>query len=267
MANRKFGALFATDLPAYSRLEEAAALETPASYADWEQSEEFRDCRRIQADAYVAAHGPEPPSGTILWSAVLPGNLGLLTAPTRDRGHNLCAIYMTSPRRAAAYCQLLSANMDISPMLLTVDEWVEMVRRLETVGLHFHSLDRCPRCWEYSWTDSAHLRTREDAFALWLHVRSGEMARAEWLHERVNELMTGKKWEQARDLALFTLAHVTMDDARFHTQLGEIALMTRDETLRKEAEAALHHTPAEGHRWLPDLLRKRSLSAALKLFF
>jgi hypothetical protein len=127
------------------------------------------------------------------------------------------------------------------------------------MGIHQFALDRCPRCDIFTATDSLSIRTTEDLIGYWSIWKATEFARLDLYLSYARAAARAGKVDVACEVALETVAHVSLEDPRSHLLLGQIAVALRDRKLLREAKAFLQFLQASWwHSKLDDVCRSGS---------
>jgi hypothetical protein len=83
------------------------------------------------------------------------------------------------------------------------------------------------------------MKTADDVVTVWCIHKATELARADLYFGYAQESARAGRLEIARDVALETVGHVSLEDPRAHLLLGEVAVALRDRKLLREAKAFL----------------------------
>ena len=119
-----------------------------------------------------------------------------------------------------------------------------MLRDLERTGIEQVALDRCPRCGTFAVFGSDSVTTAEKAIDCWSIFKAGELARLDLYLNYARAAACAGRLAMARDVALETVAHVSLDDPRAHLLLGQVAVALRDRDLLREAKDFLRFLKA-----------------------
>jgi hypothetical protein len=93
----------------------------------------------------------------------------------------------------------------------------------------------------FTTTESASVTTADRAVALWALAKASELARLDLYVEYARLSAQEGELEVARDVALETVGHVSLEDPRPHLLLGQIAVALGDGRLLGEARAFLRY--------------------------
>ena len=226
-------------MPKYTSLEAVAAMETPKQIADWEASAQFTRLCEHQAGVLTTAAAKAPASHPFFFSALLPEDKGLLTVQSRTGLLSRCGALFTSEIRVAVYGDLLFGGLKLTPINFTPAVFVETLARLSNVGIRHFVLDRCPRCWSFEVCSNVSISGTESAVAHWALIKAAEMTRANYYLQLARHHSGSGAYAESRDIALYAVAHVAPDDARFHEHLLTVAEQLADKVLQLEAKAAV----------------------------
>lgn len=166
--------------PRYSRFSEVVEKELPPQVETWEASEDFANTCETVARTLIAAGKRKRPGHNFFVSALLPMNQGIVSVQTRDGAMRRCAVFFSSVTRMADYAQLLLGGIDLAEVQFTAEEFVESMRTLESGGIQYFTLDRCPRCWNFAVASTRSIRTVDDAVTHFSFVKAVEYARADY---------------------------------------------------------------------------------------
>src|SRR5262249_53789590 len=119
-------------------------------------------------------------------------------------------------------------------------QFARMLRDIPgTLGVGAFTVDRCPRCNLCTSIGIPPNFAASDVLPIWLIFKSGELARAHAYFAFALQSARENRLDVARDVALETAGHVTMEDPRVHLLLGRIGIATNDKTLLREAKSFL----------------------------
>jgi hypothetical protein len=83
------------------------------------------------------------------------------------------------------------------------------------------------------------MRTPGDVITVWAIQKASEILRAELYLAYASGLARRGQLDAARDVALETVGHVTMENPRVHLLLGQLAVGLGDRPLLREAKTCL----------------------------
>ena len=224
------------ELPEYSRLRAVPTRALPSDLTQEEAGEVF-GARRTAIEEDLRRTHPDPGGDTPRFTALIaPGGKGVVTIPMPDGGRQ-CLLVFSTPFRAADYRQaLFTAGPPVQYLASTAAQLSGMLRDVERAGVEAVTLDRCPRCSIFTVTGIRSLTAPGDLLALWAIHKATEMARLELYFAHALKSARAGQLEAARDVALESVGHVSLEDPRPHLLLGELAVALRDRTLLQEAQ-------------------------------
>jgi hypothetical protein len=162
---------------------------------------------------------------------------GILTLDLKD---GRCLLIFSTPLRAADYVQtLLLGDPPVQYLHSSPLELTQLLHDLRGAGVEGFALDSCPRCDVRVVFSSDSAKTADVLLTIMAIVKSTEIARANLYLEHANGLALAGQFAEARNVALETVGHVTMEDARLHLLLGKIGVALNDRKLVGEAKAFL----------------------------
>jgi hypothetical protein len=220
----------------------------PPQLTELEQGNAFADTRQaLQREFLVPPR--RPAEDAPLFTSLLRrehGATGLLTFELPDKPSRGLPVF-TTPTRAADYRQTLLSRGPASEYLVSTPvEFVAMLRDIEPSGIEACALDRCPRCEMFMAFGTQSMRSAEDIITVWAITTSTQQARVNmYLRYAVDQALAGRL-DVARDVALETIAHVTLEEARVHTFLGHVAVALNDRGLLREAVRFLRFLREDG---------------------
>lgn len=224
-------------LPYYSGLISIPTRRLPDELQEKEASEFFTSQRdTIENQLHESARRPshdEP-----VFTELVNEKEGVVALDLPDGGR--CLPVFSTPIRAADYIQtVLNPGLSVQYLCSSPLELSQMLDDLGAAGVGAFTLDRCPRCEIFNAIGSNSIKTGDDLVNIWTIFKATEMARAELYFTYAIELSLKGQLEEARDVALETVSHVTMEDPRLHLLLGQLGVGLRDRKLVGEAEAFL----------------------------
>jgi hypothetical protein len=234
------------ELPAYSRLKLTPMCGIPPELAGSEASEFFetrRDARQHELLEPAVRPADDEPLFTELVGTE-DETFVTITLPDDSGG---CLPVFSSPLRAGDYVQtLLPEGPSVRYLRSTPRELAEMRPAVEEAGVKAFTLNRCPRCDTFGAVGSGSVRTADDLLAVWAVFKATELERAN-LYFAFALVSARAGWlEDARDVALETVGHVTLEDPRPHLLLGQLGVGLGDRRLVREAKAFLRFLGVDG---------------------
>ena len=164
---------------------------------------------------------------------------GVLTISLPDED-GMCFPVFSSPLRAADYLRSQSlSNQSLRYLSSSPLDLVRLLSDLIDNGIRWFALDRCPRCEIFNATGSASINTADKAIDCWCISKATEFSRLDLYLSYAKWSATSGQIKTARDVALETVAHVSMEDPRPHFLLGQTAVALRDRKLLRESQAFL----------------------------
>lgn len=252
-------------LPIYSELISIPTRVLPPELGGQEASEFFVK-QRDTIEQQLLEPTQRPPNDESLFTELVRGKNGVLTINLPDNRGG-CLPVFSSPLRAADYVQtLLPTGSSAQYLCSSPLELIGMLRDLSEAGISAFTLDRCPRCEICTVIGSKSANTTDDLLNLWAIFKATELARADlYFAFALNSARAGQL-EVAREVALETIGHVTLEDPRPHLLLGQLGVGLRDRRLVQEARAFLRFLKFdELERKLGDIARSGSPDFELHL--
>jgi hypothetical protein len=164
---------------------------------------------------------------------------GVVTLTLPDSGGQ-CVLVFTAPVRAADYVDvLLPRGPSVQYFVSSPDGLFSLLSNSKATGIEFVTLDRCPRCAVIMSTDTSSIHTASDLITLWSIVKSTQVSRLELYLDYALKFARAGLFEIAREVAIETVGHVSMEDPRPHLLLGQVAVALSDDTLFREAKTFL----------------------------
>lgn len=239
MLNWLFGKKKSDRLPVYSALRSVPSRGLPAELKETERSEAFV-ARRAALTQELLEPPRRPADDSPLLTTFFNSEQNGFVTITPPDGQKQCLAVFSTPIRATDYLQtLLGSDPALKYLASTPAQFIKILRDLGEIGIEKFALDRCPRCTIFSVFDSGGIKMPGDVMTAWAIHKSAEFARADlYLGYALRAARKGF-FQAARDVALETVGHVTIDDSNAHFLLGQIAVGMRDQTLLREAKAFL----------------------------
>lgn len=228
--------------PLYSALVENPSRGLPPDLVYQENSKSFEAHRdALQRELLTPQHRPaddEP-----LFSAFIAGE-GVVTL-TLDDGQACVPIFST-PIRAADYARTqLAGGPPVQYLASTPAQCAAMLRDLFAAGIEQFAIDRCPRCAVFTLFSTSPDIDAAAVLSLWAIAKSSEIAREDLYFMYALRAARRGKLSAARDVALESAGHVTLESPRIHLLLGETAIGLKDKPLLHEAKAFLRFLSLE----------------------
>jgi hypothetical protein len=232
-----------TELPEYSAVRAVPTRGLPPDLEAKEASEAFSVQRQAFERSLELGQCPRVDSPLFVELLTL-NDKGLLTMTLPEERQ--CLLVFSSPSRAGDYINtLLKSGPPVKYLCSSPVEFVMMLSDLRGMGIEQFAFDRCPRCDVFTAIKSASVTTADDAVACWSIWKATELARLDLYLGHASILAGTGRLDAARDVALETVAHVSLDDPRAHLLLGQIAVALRDRKLLGEARTFLQFLKRE----------------------
>ena len=227
------------ELPQYSAVRLVPSRCLPPDLGEKETSESFR-AQREAVERSLCESPQRPLDDSPLFVELLATDEGGVLTATLPESEDRCLPVFTTPYRAADYIRtLLTSGPRLQFLSSSPSEFVRMLADLRQAGIHWFAIDRCPRCDVFSTTNSESVITAEDAIVLWSISKATELARLDLYLDYAQVAARAGQFDLSRDVALETVAHVSLEDPRPHLLLGQIAVALQDQGLLREARTFL----------------------------
>lgn len=230
----------ATDgIPEYSAIRQTPNRGLPAALEARQADPAFATrCDAIQQSLLEPPERPQAEEP--LFVAIIDARQGGVVTLTPDTAGPCLPIFST-PFRAADYARtLLTSGMADGYLAVSPSRLPVMLEDLSRMGIGTFSLDHCPRCDILNAIDSTSI-TSDRAIDCWSLVKATERARLElYLHYAQAAARAGDI-DEAYEVVLETMAHVTFEDPRGHFLLGQIAAALHLHPTLHEAKAFLRY--------------------------
>jgi hypothetical protein len=232
MSAWSFGRKKSQEMPQYSALQSIPSRSLPSELTK-EETSQFYLTQREALQQQLLEPARRPAEESPLFVELLSGDKGVVTVNLPD---GQCLPIFSTPFRAADYRRTqLASGSPVQYLSTSPRQVVGMLRDLERLGIKSLVLDRCPRCSILTIVQSVSIKTSDDAIGWWAIIKATELSRANlYLTYALHACRAG--WlVLAREVALETVGHVTLEDPRLHLLLGQIGLGLGDRTLLHEA--------------------------------
>lgn len=245
--------------PIYSELKLIPTRGLPPELAAQEASESFTSQREAR-ELELLDPARRPPNNAPLFTELLGAKDGAVVTINLPNNSGGCLPVFSSPLRARDYAQtLLPAGPPVQYLCSSPLELIAMLGDLEEARVKAFTLDRCPRCDTFTVIGSDSAKTIDDLLTVWAIFKATELARADLYFTFAHDSARAGQLEVARDVALETVGHVTLEDPRPHLLLGQLGVGLRDGRLVQEAKAFLRFLKFdEWERKLDDVARTGS---------
>jgi hypothetical protein len=227
------------ELPLYAALRYVPSRGLPPELAAREADESFAARHEALADL-LQEPSRRPEEDEPLFILLLDaGGRGFVTLTLPGDG-GPCLPAFSTPLRAADYAQTLSAaGPPVRYLYSCPTEFARLLGDVGGAGITTFALDRCPRCPTFNAVSIGPAMTAGDTLKLWAVFKATELARADLYFEFALDEARAGRLAIAREVALETVGHVTMDDPRPHFLLGQLGVGLSDRGLVREAKTFL----------------------------
>jgi hypothetical protein len=229
-----FGREKSQEMSQYSALQSIGSRSLPSELRK-EETSQFYLTQRKALQQQLQEPARRLAEESLLFVELLSGDKGVVTVNLPDK-RGQCLPIFSIPFRAADYRRRqLAPSSPVQYLSTSPRQVVGMLRDLERIGIKSFVLDRCPRCSILTIVQSVSIMTSDDAIGWWAIIKATELSRANlYLTYALHASRAG--WlGLARDVAIETVGHVTLEDPRLHLLLGQIGLGLGDRTLLREA--------------------------------
>ncbi|MFN8589025.1 MAG: hypothetical protein U0704_14635 [Candidatus Eisenbacteria bacterium] len=229
-------------VPLYAALLAQPVRALPASLQANEESAEFAE---FQGKWQERLRTGKRPGEDVPAITTLAAGQNLATFAMPDTGER-AALFFSSPLRAADYKDHMGrdgAGAEI-PML-TMTGFLQMLRDLEGAGVKHFAFDRCPRCTGAAVAETGTVQSPDDAWAARCRYKGAEIAREKLYFEFALDASRAGHLEEAREVALHAIGHITFEDPNMHLLLGQVGVALADTALASDALAMLRFLKAE----------------------
>ena len=227
------------ELPTYRALAWAATRALPDDLLRGEDEARAAtgDRRLEQIESLPRRPADDDPLYTGLVTGT-PPRIGFATAQAAD---GPCWLMFTTPLRAAHYRDQVptTTTREVGYLALTAIEFVRAMTCARRAGVQRFVVDPCAFCPHGLAVAGHDMRRPHDAIAIW------SISRAQ-IELRTHVFMTyalGKaratRFEEARDVALSAVAHVTAEEPQLHLLLGHLGVALGARSLVREARTCL----------------------------
>jgi hypothetical protein len=226
------------ELPNYSRLKSISSGGLPPELKEKERSEAFKSQREI-IKCELLEPAKRPHDDTPLLTELLVVEGGVVTIPIPNSAGQ-CLLSFSTPFRAADYVRtLLTSDARVQYLSSSPLQFISMLRDLEGAGVETFTVDRCPRCSFVTTIGSSSMKNAADVVMVWAIHKATELTRSDLYFSYALAAACAGRLEVARDVALESVGHVSLEDPRLHLLLGQLAIGLGDRTLLREARTFL----------------------------
>jgi len=151
-----------------------------------------------------------------------------------------CFLSFSSPIRAAEYARVHARGLRLKYLSSNSQEFAQLLGDLRRSGAIQHfAIDVCPHCLVFPALQIKELITPADILKIWAICKSGELARESVYFAHAKEAAERGALQEAREITLKAIQHVTMESASLHLLLGKIAISLKDKELLRDARMFL----------------------------
>lgn len=233
------------EIPLYSELIATPSRRLPDGLRERETSEPFRQHSAAWQKRLLEGRRPTDEQGVFV--SLGSGNGGVVTFGLPDDGRR-AVLYFSSPLRATDYRDSMGPDGASAQFLsLTLPNFLKMLRDLEKAAILDLTLDRCPRCPIVTVSQTESIQTIEQAWTMRCTIKGAEIAREQLYFSYALDAARAEHLDEAREVALEAVGHVTIEDPNMHLLLGQIAVAFGDTKLAEEAKTLLGYLRMEPH--------------------
>jgi len=211
-----------SDLPYYTALEPSHPGKVRRDFSELENSPEI-DRLRAEFESELLSLPRLPAEDEPLLTSLVIAPSGVFTATLPNS--TPCLLIFSTPLRAAEYARVHAGSLQLSYMSSTPKEFVQMLGDLRSRGnIQSFALDVCPHCMTFTVLNTNSILTPAAVVKIWAIHKSGELARESVYFASAQAAARRGDFQEAKEVALEAIQHVTTDSARLHLLLGKIAL-------------------------------------------
>jgi len=226
-----------SDLPYYTALEPSHPGKVRRDFSELENSPEI-DRLRAEFESELLSLPRLPAEDEPLLTSLVIAPSGVFTATLPNS--TPCLLIFSTPLRAAEYARVHAGSLQLSYMSSTPKEFVQMMGDLRSRGnIQSFALDVCPHCMTFTVLNTNSILTPAAVVKIWAIHKSGELARESVYFASAQAAARRGDFQEAKEVALEAIQHVTTDSTRLHLLLGKIALSLKEKDVFGEAQAFL----------------------------
>jgi hypothetical protein len=230
-------------LPYYKVLERNQHGRNRRDFSDLEKSPEI-DRLSTQFRSELLSQPRRPKEDQPLLTSFITGPASFFTI--RLPNSIPCLLCFSSPIRAAAYARTHARALRLKYLSSSSQQFAQMLGELRhSRAIQDFAMDVCPHCLTFPAIQIKELMTPDDILKIWSICKSAELARESLYFTRAKEAADRGDQQEAREIALEAIQHMTMESARLHLLLGQIAVSLKDKDLLRDARAFLEFLHAE----------------------
>ena len=232
-----------TGLPYYKALERNQPGRGGRDFSDLENSPEIGQLR-TKFETELLNQPRRPEDDQPLLTSFIRGPSGFFTITLPNSTH--CLLSFSSPIRAAAYARAHARGLRLNYLSSSAREFAQLLADVRRSGtIHDFAIDVCPHCLTFPAMQIKEFATAADILKIWAISKSGELARESVYFQHAKEAAERGDLQDAREITLEAIQHVTMESAPLHLLLGKIAVSINDKDLLRDARTFLQFLRAE----------------------
>jgi len=232
-----------SDLPYYTAVERTRPGKIRGDFSELENSPEI-DRLRAEFESELLSPPRLPAEDEPLLTSLLVAPSGFFTVTLPNS--TPCLLIFSTPLRAAEYARIHAGPLQLSYLSSTPREFVQMLGDLRSRGnIQSFGLDVCPHCMTFAVLNTNSILTPAGVVKIWAIHKSGQLARESVYFARAQAAARRGDFQEAKEVALEAIQHVTTDSARLHLLLGKVALSLKEKEIFGEAEAFLEFLRAK----------------------
>ncbi len=230
-------------LPYYKALERNQPGRVRRDFSDLENSPEIAQLRtKFETELLSGPCCPKEDQRLLTTFIRYPAGFFTITLPNSIP----CLLSFSSPMRAAGYARAHARRMRLKYLSSSAQEFAQLLGDLRRSGaIQDFAIDVCPHCLTFPAIQIKELITPADILKIWAICKSGELARESLYFSRAKEAAERGNLQEARDIALEAIQHVTIESASLHLLLGKIAISLNDKDLLRDAQTFLEFLRSE----------------------
>lgn len=229
-------------LPNYTALERNRLGKDRRDFGDLENSPQV-DRLREELVSELLSLPRRPAEDKPLLTSFLSGPSGIFTVTLPDS--TPCLLSFSTPLRAGQYARIHAGQLQLRYLSSSPQEYVVMLGDLRRCGVQSFALDACPHCMTFPVLETKSMVTPADVVKIWAIHKSGELARETLYFARAKKAAERRDLQEAKEIALEAIQHVTSESPRLHLLLGEVALSLKEKELYREARIFLEFLSAK----------------------
>jgi hypothetical protein len=177
-----------------------------------------------------------------LYTALVTGTPPHIGFATAQAAEGPCWLTFTTPLRAAHYRDQVpsdTTSRDVGYLELTAIEFVRALELARDAGIARFVVDPCAYCPHGLAVAGDDLRRPLDAIAIWAMATAQIELRTHVFMRYALDAAGAARFEEARDVALCAVAHVTADEPHLHLLIGQLGVALGAPSLVREARRCL----------------------------